>query len=246
MKLSGVLFLSFLFLTFYSCEKIIFPDEGEVFEKAENFEYFSKITIYDIFEVELKTDTVFSVRFLSPEKYIENIVIREDSGLLEFYDENFARWLPDYPRPKVIISFPRLDDQILFRSPVKLTNYDTLKLNKLKLILLGKTGEYDLLIDVDYFQMVTGSDNFGYYYFRGNAKSAKLWPRGSSQVNASGLNCRDCNIYNNSIGDCFVNVSHKLEARLNTAGNIIYSGNPEEIKILEQSGSGRLMPAVIK
>ena len=91
--------------------------------------------------------------------------------------------------------------------------------------------------------MVTGSDKFGYYFFRGNANSTRFWPRGNSQVDASELFSQNCYVYNNSIGDCYVNVSQKLEARLNTIGNVIYSGNPKEIVIIEESGSGKVLPA---
>jgi len=215
--------------------------EGEDAERLENYEYFSKLSFYDIFDVVLKNDTVFSVRLESPEKFIDNISINLDSAELLFRDENFARWLPDYPRPKVTISLPRLDDQLLAKSPIKLTTSDTLRINSLNLVFLGKTGEFDLTMDVNSFYMVNGSDNYAFYYFRGFAKTAKFWPRGSSQIDASMLTTQDCFIYNNSIGDCFVNASHKIEARLNTAGNVYYSGDPSEIIISEESGSGKLI-----
>lgn len=242
MKKRTVFHLLIILLTQVSCEKIIMSNEGPESERLEKYDYFSKLTFNDIFEAELKTDTAFSVRLISPEKYIDNIIITLDSGEISFSDENFARWMPDYPRPKVIISFQNLDNQILVNAPVKLTSIDTLKTKQLRLFLLGKTGEYDLTINVKYFHMVTGSDNFGHYYFRGFAKTSALWPRGSCQIDASGLSTEECRVYNNSIDDCYVNVSKKIQARLNTAGNVYYSGNPQEIEIIEVSGSGRLIP----
>jgi hypothetical protein len=235
-----LLFGFILLLT--SCEKILFTNEGHAVEKTISYAYFSKLSFYDIFEIELKTDSLYSVRLISTEKFIDNISIREDSGELSFHDENFARWMPEYPRPKLLVSMPRLDDKIYSLSPIKLTTSDTLKLEKLSLVFLGKTGEFNLIIDVNRFQLVNGSDNFDYYTFTGKAKSAYIWPRGSSQVDASGLICKDCIVYNNSMGDCYVNVTHKLEARMNALGNVFYSGQPEEIVITEESGSGKLLP----
>ena len=226
-----------------SCEKILFTHEGNTTEKTETYEYFSQLTFYDIFDVELKTDTVFSIKLSSKEKFIENISISEDSGAIGFRDANFARWMPDYPRPRLIISFPRLDGNILTKSPIKLTSTDTLKLENLNLVILGKTGEFDLTMDVTNFKMVNGSDNFEFFLFKGRANSASLWPRGSSLVDASGLICSDCYVYNNSIGDCSVNVTHTLTVRLNTIGNVVYSGNPVEVVVDEESGSGRLIPS---
>lgn len=230
-----------LFLTLNSCEKLIYINEGKETEKVETYDYFSQLTFNDIFEVVLKTDKDFSVRLSSPEKFIENISIRENSGELVFSDKNFSRWLPDYPRPKVVISFPRLDKLILTRSSVKLSCSDTLKLRKLELILLGETGEYDLTMNVDSFIMTTSSDNIGYYVFKGIAGQTDIWLRGSSQVEASGLKSMYCKVYNNSVGDCYINVSNKIEVRLNSIGNVVYSGNPKEIIIIEQSSSGRLL-----
>lgn len=234
-------FLFALILIVLSCEKLLFTNEGKAVVKTETYIYFSKLTFHDIFEIELKTDSVFSVRLTSNEKFIVNISIVYDSGEIVFHDHNFAKSMPDYPRAKLLISMPSLDDKIFSRAPIKLTNTDTLKLEKLTLVLLGKTGEFDLTMDVKRFSMNNGSDNFDNYIFKGKADYAYIWPRGSSHVDASGLVCRDCNVYNNSIGDCYVNVTHKLEARLNTIGNIIYSGNPEEIVVTEESGSGRLL-----
>lgn len=239
--LSLCIFVSLMLLT--SCEKILFTQEGNTIEKIETYEYFSQLIFYDIFEVELKTDTVFSIQLAAKEKFIENISMSEDSGAIEFRDANFARWMPDYPRPRLLISLPRLDGNILTRSPIKLTSPDTLKLEKLNLVILGKTGEFDLTIDVNNFRMVSGSDDFEFFHFKGKANNASFWPRGSSKVDAEGLICKDCYVYNNSIGDCNVNVTHKLTVRLNTIGNVIYSGNPAEIVIDEESGSGGLIPS---
>jgi len=232
-----------LSLTINSCEKLIYINEGKETEKTEIYEYFSKLTFNDIFEVVLKTDKDFSVRLVSPEKFIENIIIHEISGELVFSDENSGRWLPDYPRPKVEISFPRLDNCILTRSSIKLSSSDTLKLQKLELIFLGETGEYDLTMNVDSFKMTTSSDNIGYYVFKGIARQTDFWLRGSSQVDASGLKSYNCKVYNNSVGNCYVNVSNSIEARLDSGGDVVYSGNPKEIVILEQIGRGKILPS---
>ena len=45
-----------------SCERILLTDERERTEKLEIYESFSNLSFYDIFEIELKTDSVFSVK----------------------------------------------------------------------------------------------------------------------------------------------------------------------------------------
>ncbi|MEX2370353.1 MAG: DUF2807 domain-containing protein, partial [Bacteroidales bacterium] len=71
---------------------------------------------------------------------------------------------------------------------------------------------------------------------------AHYWPRGSSIADGSELETVNCYVYNNSIGDCSVNVCGKLEVRMNTLGNVIYYGDPQEVVILEESGGGELRP----
>ena len=230
-----------IILVFSGCEKVIFSGEGEVVVLQEEFDSFSKITFYDIFAVELRSDSIFSVELETRERYMDRLSLSIDSGNLVLHDHNQMKWLSDYTRPVVRISFPELTDQILLRSPVEMTTMDTLHVPYLNIVTLGKTATMNMVVDTEQFQFTTGSDNSGYYSFRGKTGYSKLWARGSSIIDASGLDAIHCNIYNNSIGDCTVSVTEKLEARLNTMGNVNYYGNPQEIQLLEESGSGRLI-----
>mgnify|MGYP005865790233 CR=1 FL=1 len=96
-------------------------------------------------------------------------------------------------------------------------------------------------METESFQFVTGSDNSGMYTFQGSAESGRIWSRGSSQVDAADLRMQRCNVYNNSIGDCSVYVTGRLEARLNTMGDVVYYGDPDEVVLYEESGEGRLI-----
>jgi hypothetical protein len=224
-----------------SCEKIIFHDPGDMAIRSAGFEGFSKISFYDIFDVELRSDSSFFVDLETNEKYMDNIEISLDSGNLIFIDNNNLKWLPDYNRPRVTITFPSLSEYIHLQSPVNLFSSDTLVVPYFRIVSLGKTGDFNLLLNVDHFQIETGSDNSGYYSFKGRAGSARYWPRGSSIMDGSELEAERCYVYNNSIGDCQVNVTKRLEVRLNTMGNVCYYGNPEEIIIEEESGAGKLI-----
>jgi hypothetical protein len=223
-----------------SCEKIIFSGEGEVTVKSEKYEQFSMIEINDIFNVELKSDSSFGLDIVTEFSYLEKISVSLDSGILRLSDNNRYKWLPDYPRPTIIISFPYLDGMLILNSPVNLFTLDTLVLPALKIQSLGKAGEFDLIIDVDMFQLATGSDNAAAYIIKGKAVHSRIWPRGSSVIDASELYIDSAYVYNNSIGDCSVSVNNSLEVRLNALGNIYYYGNPQ-INIIEESGSGKLL-----
>ncbi|MCF8226350.1 MAG: DUF2807 domain-containing protein [Bacteroidales bacterium] len=233
--------LMILAMVVSSCEKIIFSDNGELVRLETEFESFSQISFYDIFDVEIAVDTVFSVSVETDEEFLDQISVTLDSGNLILNDHNVLKILTDYPRPFVRITLPYLNDHILLKAPVRITSSDTLRIPKLRIVSLGKAADIDLCIDTDHFQITTGSDNFGFYRVRGYSDNSRLWPRGSSIFDASELETKNCYVFNNSIGDCTVNVRGTLEAGLDRAGNIYYYGRPEEIVILEESGTGKLI-----
>jgi len=226
-----------------SCEKVLFADQGELQVREEQFDRFTDISFYDIFDVTLLSGDQYSFRLESPEKFMKNIYVQLDSGNLIFSDSNFVKIMADYPRPRVVLTFPELTGTLLLESPVRLTTIDTLRLPAFRIQSLGKTGEIDLLLDADRFSITTGSDNSGYYIFRGKVRSARYWARGSSIMDASGLAAEAVDVFNNSMGDCHVNAGQRLEARLNAAGNVYYTGDPGEVVVTEESGTGRLLPA---
>jgi len=237
------LFLVFVLLMWHGCEKVILSGEGELLTVSEEYDVFEGITFYDIFHVRLLSDSVFSVALKVHEKYRDNVSFILDSGVISFYDKNPERWLPEYPWPVVEIRFPRLDGKLFLESPVWITTPDTLRVPRLNLLSLGKTGDFNITMETESFQFVTGSDNSGMYTFQGSAESARIWPRGSSQVNAANLRMQRCNVYSNSIGDCSVYVTGRLEVRLNTMGDVVYYGDPDEVMLVEESGEGRLIKA---
>ncbi len=244
MKVNKVLtiLISGLIVIPLSCEKVLFMEQGEVVVREEQFDRFTHVSFYNIFDVELQSGDRFGYRLEAYEKYMERLFATLDSGNLVFRDSNIVQIMADYPRPRVVVTFPELEGTMLLESPVRLTTADTLRIPAFRLQSLGKAGEFDLVLNVDRFNVTTGSDNTGYYVFRGKARSARYWARGSSIMDASGLEAEDVYVFNNSIGDCQVFVSRRLEARLNSAGNVFYTGGPDEVVVTEESDTGRLIP----
>ena len=241
-NLLAATFFSLLF--FSSCEKIILNDPGTFITKTVTTESFRDIVIYDIFDIVLKSDSVYSLQLQGYSDYIDNISLLNDSGTLKISDNNKYSWLPDYPRMKVIISFPAIN-MITLESPSHITNVDTLKLKSFFLVSSGKTAEVYLILDVDYCAINTGSDDFGYFELKGKAKSCYYYQQGSSIIESRDLVVENCKAYNNSIGDTYLYVTSRLEAHLGSKGNIYYLGSPGEI-ISESNSSGKLIKYKIR
>jgi hypothetical protein len=221
-----------------ACEKILLNRYGKEININKLITPFSEIAIYDIFDIELKSDSLYSLQLFGYSEYLENISVIVDSGILRIRDRNNYKWLADYPRTKITIGFPKIDTFSL-HAPVHLVSSDTLKLEKFVLVSLGRTAEINLTLDVDYLELGTSSFDFGYYIFKGKAKSCFLWQQGSSIVDARELVSKSCFVFNYSVGNTFVNVLDKLEVHLYSLGNIFYLGNPETTS--EQNNKGKLL-----
>jgi hypothetical protein len=235
-----LLFLCGTLMLFSACEKILLNKPGKKVTVNKLITPFSEISVYDIFDIELKSDSIYSLQLNGYSEYLENISFALDSGILKIRDNNKYKWFADYPRTKMVIGFPKID-LLSLEAPVHFVSADTLKMKKFVLICLGRTAEINLTLDVDYLELWTGSFDFGYYIFKGKAKSCLLWHQGNSILDARELESEICDAYNYSIGNSFVNVTTKLKVHLYSLGNIFYRGNPKEIIIADQSNKGQLI-----
>lgn len=236
----SILFLFGSMILLSGCEKILLNNPGKLITINQQITPFSNITVYDIFNIELKSDTIYSISLHGHSAYIENISVIVDSGVLKINDNNNFKWLADYPRTKITIGFPKID-ALHLKAPVYLVSLDTLKINKFLLISWEKTSEIDLTMDVKSFEFWTTTFDFGHYIFKGKTKSCVLWHKGAGIVDARMLESEIGQVHNYSIGNSYVNVTTKLEVYLNSLGNIYYFGNPKEIFIVEQTSKGQLI-----
>ncbi len=227
-------------IVFSACEKILLNNPGKKITINKSITPFSGITISDIFNVELKSDSAYSLSLSGHSDYLDNIYLVNNSGMLIISDQNKYKWLADYPRTKITIGFPKIYAMNL-KAPVHLVSLDTLRLERFLLISWEKTSEIYLTLDSEYFEFWTTSFDFGYYEFKGKTKSFVLWQKGAGVVDARELESKFCQVHNYSVGNSYVNATNKLEVYLNSFGNIYYSGNPKEIVIVEQKNKGGLI-----
>jgi hypothetical protein len=222
-----------------SCEKTIFFSGDQDHTLYLETEEFDTVVINDVFNIEVRSDSVYSIRLEGGEKLIKNISVKTNNNSLYLKDNNSFKWLPDYPGVRVTISFPALSKMVL-RSPSTITSYDTLHLDNFSLYSLGHTAIMDITLIAHSIRFTTDGNNFGHYTFRGYSRHADLWQRGSSKLFAEDMETEFMKITNNSIADSYVYVNRQLVAVINHYGNVYYRGNPEEIIIKDMSSRGNL------
>ena len=226
------------------CEKSPFFKSGPEITHKVIFPPFGEIYAGNIFEIELRNDTLFSLEMTGTENMLEKIGYSVIDGRLELTDKNSLKWLPDYPRVKLTISFPGISEITLsLAEPSYVFSKDTLVVSSLSLLPEGLLAEIDLTVDASYLFLRTRYDDFGHYIFRGKSENAEFRFFGSAKVDASKLVAKNASVRNVSIGDCYVNVTDLLRVWLIHYGNVYYSGRPEEVIIESMGSKGRLIPA---
>ena len=225
----------------HGCGKsIFFADDPAVIEHP--LPAFAEIKVNSVFDIELRNDSLYSIRLEGNKGLIENISFDIVADTLKLSDDNSFVWLPDYPRTKLVISMPEMRRiGVWLNSPAKLYSSDTLSLSRLSVFSIEKMAEIDLTLNTNYLSFNTDYNNFGYYILRGITHEADLRTYGSAHLDAGELHVNNASVRNVSIGDTYIHVENQLRAWLIHYGNIYYSGSPDDVVIEYMESRGRLI-----
>jgi hypothetical protein len=229
-----------LLVLILSCTKSEFLISEPDIEKEEILPPFGEIIVNSIFDIELKTSPEFSIKLTGKKGILENISFQVNDGALMLTDGNSFRWLPDYPRVRITISFPDINSLTL-NSPSNVISIDTLNVSDLSIASDGNIAEIDLTVKALSLSLRTSWTDFGSYTLRGHADNSNLTIFGSARLDALELQTNNATVRNSSIGNCYVNVIGRLRVWLGHYGNIYYLGTPEEILIESMVSRGRLI-----
>ena len=75
----------------------------------------------------------------------------------------------------------------------------------------------------------------------GTVDKITITGRGAMGIDGRNLNIQTIKVENNSSNNYYFHVEEKIEAILRKSGNIFYSGDPEEVILLERESSGNLI-----
>jgi hypothetical protein len=200
---------------------------------------FGELIVNDIFKIELRNDTVFSIRIKGKKGILEKISFIQGENTLELFDGNSRQWLPGYLPPVVTVSFPEIST-IRLNAPARVFTADTLMINNLGIYSTGGMADVDITLKANRISLTTNYTDFGYYILKGRTESSYVDIFGSAQLWAGELITKNSRVRNHSIGDCHVHASERLSVLLGHYGNIYYTGSPEEIIIEKMESRGRL------
>jgi hypothetical protein len=222
------------FLILISCE-----DNSSRCKKEILLEDFKNIRIEDIFDILLVQDTLNKIILEGSENLLPHVktVVQKDTLLIE--NSLRCNWLRDYEKVTLSVHFRELK-HIVTLAPVNIISHDTLKVDTLRYFAIGEIGEADLILDCRYFRFDDSHSTLGLFKFRGKAGKSRFYVNYGSSLDAMDLVSAQSDIYQETIGDIYVNVTEHLRVWIWGPGNVYYSGNPPLVEIMENRSSGKI------
>jgi hypothetical protein len=225
-------------MVFCGCSGIFTSDEGEIIRKELSLDEYRYISIYGIYHLILKQDTIHRLTMEGTADVIADIEAQVISDTLVIRDAHKDLFRIE-EKPTLYLQFSDLAC-LCTHNPAKVTNEDTLKLDHFYYYSIGEIGEASLTVECNYFGLDNSANTLGRFHIRGRTHIAKFFNRYGSSIYADSLVSQIVQVFNESIGDVYVNAAELLEIYIWGPGNIYYLGNPV-IEIVENKNSGQVL-----
>lgn len=201
--------------------------DGEKVRKEIEVEAFDKIVLNTSAFLVLTNDTSYNIVIEGLDFILSRLeVTREDNVLMVESAKSFG--FEKSQMPLLTVSAPGLN-HIRTNFPVQITNIDTLRVEKMKIVISGRGSftECNLTMDVESFNLGAFGNNVGNHILKGRANSLRIISIGMTSVDASGLEARNVVYEQKSVNAGQVHATDKLTVKMLFSGNVYYSGSPD-------------------
>jgi hypothetical protein len=217
-----------------SCQKIFFNDDVE--SREISLGSFHALQISGIYNFVLIQDSTNRL-VITGRNDINSIeaIIKNDT--LSINDNKKMSFNP--AKNILELHFSNLGNITCF-DPINISNKDTIRADQFIFAAICEIAEVRLVVDCNYFLIVNIPNTLGYFYLSGKANSCSFFNRYGSSMFANKLSCKNAEVYNESVGDVYVNASESIKAYIWGPGNIYYYGTPV-VSVEEKRGSGMII-----
>jgi hypothetical protein len=239
---SHLYFLILMMLMACSTKPDCIKSSGTVKTEMRYVAPFAYLKVFDNIDVQLKNDTLPSVRIEAGENILAKIITEVDGGNLIVRNNNTCNWVRDYASPvKVIITQPALQTIFQYGSG-NIVAAESLKLQD---ILIHQYGGGDILLNLHAENIIVDLNGIGNVVLTGSAQtlSAHTYNPGMFRfgvLNTSGLACKECSILSESEADAYVSSDSILSVHIRNSGNVYYSG-AGKVMTLTKEGAGNVI-----
>ena len=246
-KLLIILILCFL-ASFPSCKKAPLT-VGPIVTQTRELSDFTEVYACDNINLSLvRSDTCY-IEITTGKNIIDNITTDISNGILKICNTTTCNWIRPYDfELHATLYFKDIKNFVFQSSGTLLTknNYTGSLHNGEFYRFEIDGGSGDVLLHADscndmriVYQYGTSRLNITGV----NNKNISIYKRSFGILDARNFDTQSVNIISESTADCYINVSHILDATINNLGNIYYKGDPDSIQVTYgEFARGKLLP----
>ncbi len=236
MKTSYSIYALILFITFSSCDQLIYKQgNGDMVMRDHDIDEFSKLSLEGNFEVFLKSGDhpVLSIEIdENLEDYIE-VYTRNETLII-----SSTKRIRSKDGIKIFLTYKNLN-RLSSSGASSIYTENPIRTKELKVSLSG-AGMIDLELETRNLEIqLSGA---GMITVEGETNFLDLGMSGAGSFEGGNLIVNDATVTISGVGSAFVNVSGELNARISGIGGIEYSGNPQKVN-RSVSGLGKISQA---
>ncbi|KAB2870890.1 MAG: hypothetical protein F9K37_04740 [Bacteroidales bacterium] len=196
------------------------------------------IKVNNTFDITLVQDNSSFVDITCGENFQPKVVISiKEKTLMLNHGVNY-QWINGYEKIKLEIHIPNISSIDVYK-PSKIQTLGTFNSTQFRLIDWGNFIDCNLDVSTDFLRVDSSGDSFGSYSIKGSAIKSVFYCRGSAKFSCTEFQTDTCQISQESILDLSISVKNFLDVRIESTGNVFYTGNPTIN--LTRNGKGELI-----
>ena len=216
-----------------------FMSTGNIIRTERPVSAFHAIVLKDNVNLYLTQDSTNRLVIEAGSNLMKNIYTEVDDSVLYIGNNNRCNWVRSFNKPiTAYLNFTTLDS-IDFGTNGTVSNYDTLRLDSLKIEVKEGAGLVALTVDV---RELHTNLHYGTADIKMSGKCVLNYVYSASfgLIDNRNLHARQIYAENRSSNDVYLNAIEVLEVTIRNIGNVYYTGNPAKIK-LNRIGTGELI-----
>jgi len=231
-------------LLYLSCKKEnmcdCFKSTGNIISETRNISGFDSISVENNVNLFLTEDSIFSVTVEAGRHLISLIKTDVTDNCLFLKNENKCNWVRSFKNKiNVYVHCPKIKE-IIYKGSGNIKVADTLHVNNFQLDDWNGTGEVNLILKSNWttLNLHTGPADLN---VNGKSGVTYLYSAGNGKADLRNFITDDCFVSNKSTNSCYVNAAKELDAKINSIGDIYYTGTFYSLTS-DITGSGHLIP----
>lgn len=224
-------------MLFISCSK---DGAGDIVSKTLNVQGYHTIEVDGVLDVVVVQDTVEFVEFTGEARNVEGCVATVTDSFLHIDGSKRGEFFrPNEMTTKATVHVRNLR-LIEVNEDCHISSTNRIGGNELGVISKTRFADIKLKLGCNifyYWNNVNGT----HVELEGRVQTVKLWNSGLGGVDASQLDADYAEVTNGSQSDVKVRAAAQLDYGITSIGNIIYFGNPAQIRQDEVTGNGALI-----